>query len=197
MFDPVPFVAAVLLSISSRLITPDLSNAGSHPPHILMLNSYHKGCKGTDDIVSGFREVIKGAFPDAIIKTEYLDSKQHSGAEFDDALATLLRYKFRFMHLDIMVTSDDIATGIVPKPVFQIIRRRNSAMGCARIAERSIMGNTTQMGDKNGHSAAPVYRAEKRPWARPCVVEVFPADLPPRQNRPAGPSSDIPDPPTQ
>jgi len=90
-------LAIILPLIGSVLDAPlpAFSSTVPHPPHILLLNSYHQGYKGTDDIVSGFRTVVEKAFPDATIKTEYLDSKYYSGVEYDEILQQLLSYKYK------------------------------------------------------------------------------------------------------
>lgn len=86
-----------------------------HQPNILLLNSYHEGFKGTDDIVNGFRAVVTEAFPQAHIKTEYLDSKYYSGAEYDEIVSRLLSYKYENPQFDLIVSSDDYAFNIVEK----------------------------------------------------------------------------------
>lgn len=114
-FSLIRVLTIILLTICSLLTHTVLSNAKTHSPHILLLNSYHEGYKGTDDIVTGFREVIKEAFPDASIKTEYLDSKYYSGTEYDEKLSQLLNYKFQKDHFDLIVASDDYAFNFVEK----------------------------------------------------------------------------------
>nr|MBF0223065.1 hypothetical protein [Desulfobulbaceae bacterium] len=108
-------LAILLLSICSLLTSPTTTSAKQQPPHILLLNSYHEGYKGTDDIVRGFRAVIEEAFPDATIKTEYLDSKYYSGAEYDETLHQLLSSKFKNHHFELIVAADDYAFNIVEK----------------------------------------------------------------------------------
>lgn len=106
----------MLLSLCSLFANPAFSYSEGIPqPQILLLNSYHEGFKGTDDIVSGFRAVVTEAFPKASIKTEYLDSKYYSGTEYDEILSRLLRYKYENYHFDLIVSSDDYAFNIVEK----------------------------------------------------------------------------------
>ncbi|MBN2808108.1 MAG: hypothetical protein JXR80_01305 [Deltaproteobacteria bacterium] len=85
------------------------------PQHILLINSYHEGYKGTDDIVDGFRTTLKAALPEAYIKTEYLDSKNFSGREYDEQLLTMLRYKYRVNYFNLIVAADDYAFNLVER----------------------------------------------------------------------------------
>ncbi|GAB6147316.1 ABC transporter substrate-binding protein [Desulfocicer niacini] len=112
----IKLIAITLLSIFSLLTITGFSYSKEiHSPHILLLNSYHEGFEGTDDIVRGFRTVFTETFPEASIKTEYLDSKFYSGAEYDEILSKLLGYKYKKYHFDLIVASDDFAFNIVEK----------------------------------------------------------------------------------
>ncbi|MGD8833544.1 MAG: ABC transporter substrate binding protein [Desulfobacteraceae bacterium] len=106
----------MLLSTCSLLTNAAVSHSkDTYKPQILLLNSYHQGYKGTDDIVRGFSAAIAQAFPHASIKTEYLDSKYYSGSEYDEILHQLLRHKYEGHHFDLIVASDDFAFNIVEK----------------------------------------------------------------------------------
>lgn len=96
------------------LLLPGPSSAGP-PKQVLLVNSYHEGYKGTDDIVSGFRSVVTRSFPDAYVRTEYLDSKNNSGPAYERKLVDLLRYKYDGLHFDLVVASDDFAFNLVEK----------------------------------------------------------------------------------
>jgi hypothetical protein len=78
-------------------------------PQILLLNSHHEGYRGTDDIVAGFRGRVRELIPDAVIKTEYLDGKHHSGERYDGLLSDLLRCKYAGSRFDLLFASDDYA----------------------------------------------------------------------------------------
>jgi len=115
-FSTIQIIVIMLLLMFSLLTIAKFSySQETHSPHILILNSYHEGFQGTDEIVRGFRTVVTKAFPDASIKTEYLDSKYYSGAEYDKILSTLMSYKYKKYHFDLIVASDDFAFNIVEK----------------------------------------------------------------------------------
>jgi len=89
--------------------------AGSEKKKVLVLNSYHSGYKGSDDILIGFRDMLLKSFPDAELHIEYLDSKNFSGADFDRKIVELLRFKYQRHHFDLIVSTDDYAFDILEK----------------------------------------------------------------------------------
>ncbi|MFZ4857769.1 MAG: PAS domain S-box protein [Desulfuromonadaceae bacterium] len=76
---------------------------------ILLLNSYHAGYKGSDDIVLGFKETLRRSFPNAETVIEYLDSKHFIGPEFDSRVLDTLTFKYRKQPYDLIVSTDDYA----------------------------------------------------------------------------------------
>jgi ABC-type uncharacterized transport system substrate-binding protein len=83
------------------------------PKRILILNSYHHGYKGSDDIVEGFTETVAKSFPDNETIIEYLDTKHYSGKEFDRKILELLRFKYQGRHFDLVFSTDDYAFDVV------------------------------------------------------------------------------------
>lgn len=106
---------ATLLLLLTLLFAGPLRAWAETPRNILLLNSYHEGFKGTDDIVAGFRAVVNEAVPGTNIKTEYLDSQNFSGPAYDEQVVALLRHKYRGHHFDLLVISDDYAFNLVEK----------------------------------------------------------------------------------
>lgn len=82
---------------------------GLDDPRILIVNSYHQGYKGTDDIVKSFTKTLLSRYPAAVIKTEYLDAKNFSGLDYDTEIERLLRFKYSRHHYDLIFASDDYA----------------------------------------------------------------------------------------
>ncbi len=109
------FAILFFLLAGFLLALPQPSQATSPPPEILLVNSYHEGYKGTDDIVAGFRSILNTSLPDVSIKTEYLDSKNNSGEVYNKKLVELLRTKYRENHFELIVATDDYAFNIVEK----------------------------------------------------------------------------------
>lgn len=79
----------------------------------LVLNSYHDGFKGTDDIVGGFKSKLLALLPDTEIYIEYLDSKHYGGKEFDAKTLDMLLFKYQKQHFDLIFSSDDPAFNIL------------------------------------------------------------------------------------
>lgn len=80
---------------------------------VLILNSYHSGYKGSDDILRGIRDVFDKSLPDTELHIEYLDSKNYSGIEFDRKTVDLLRFKYQQRHFDLVLSTDDYAFDIL------------------------------------------------------------------------------------
>jgi two-component sensor histidine kinase len=80
---------------------------------ILVLNSYHDGFQGSDDIVAGFRETLLVSFPGADITIEYLDSKHHTGPEYDRLVRDILYYKYQKERFSLIVSTDDYAFNVL------------------------------------------------------------------------------------
>ncbi len=78
---------------------------------ILVLNSYHKGYKWSDDIVKGIEDNLLGRQFD--IRTEYMDTKRIEDPRYLDLLAEIYRYKFSMDQFDLVITSDDTAFNFI------------------------------------------------------------------------------------
>jgi two-component system, sensor histidine kinase len=111
------FYTLIIPALFAWFVTPLTLHASERPLHkrILLLNSYHADFKGSDDIVSGFKETMHGLIPDAEIKIEYLDSKNNSGSEYDHNLLNLMQLKYNNKQFELVVTIDDYAFNIIEK----------------------------------------------------------------------------------
>lgn len=106
---------AMALLLAGHL-APALPAHGAVPaPKILVLNSYHAGYRGSDDIVSGFSRTIRDVIPDADIKVEYLDSKNYSGLAYDLHLLEMLRFKYQKQAFNLILSTDDYAFDLLLK----------------------------------------------------------------------------------
>ena len=109
------FVSGILLPIILTLSIPMMAAGLESPKRILLLNSYHAGYKGSDDLVAGFSETILKSFPKAEIKIEYLDSKNYSGQDFESKILDLLLFKYQQQHFDLVASTDDYAFNILER----------------------------------------------------------------------------------
>lgn len=105
-------VASAWLLLSVMLV-----NAAeiAQPKKVLIINSYHRGYQGSDNLVEGFRETLLRALPKTEIQIEYLDSIHYSGKEFDSKILDLLRFKYQQRHFDLVFSTDDYAFNILEK----------------------------------------------------------------------------------
>jgi len=82
--------------------------------HVLILNSYHAGYKGSDDLVAGIKKSLGEAKDFNVdIKIEYLDGKQFSGPEYDRLMLNVLKTKYQTNHFELLITTDDYAFNLM------------------------------------------------------------------------------------
>lgn len=105
------FASLALIYCLTLLAPAEAAIAGKKK--VLILNSYHSGYKGSDDIMKGFRDVIDKALPDTELSIEYLDSKNYSGTEFNRKIAELLQFKYQQRRFDLILATDDYAFDIL------------------------------------------------------------------------------------
>lgn len=89
------------------LLMPMLALAG--PPRILLINSYHKGYRWTDEQSDAIEDGIRTYAPEASLDVFYLDWKRHPEPQtYDNAYATL-RDRYRTEKPDLIAVTDDAA----------------------------------------------------------------------------------------
>ena len=108
---PLLGAGSVANSLNDQHVFIDEVNTPYH--HILILNSYHKGYKWSDDIVKGIEDHLQGNLFD--IRTEYMDTKRIADPGYLDQLAQVYRYKFADNQFDLIISSDDTAFNFVRK----------------------------------------------------------------------------------
>lgn len=94
----------------SFLLLNFLSLASAEKKNILILNSYHKGLKWTDELVRGITKGLNEQPFESEMFIEYVDSKRF--AEVDDyykAIYELYKIKYAGTHLDVIIPTDDSA----------------------------------------------------------------------------------------
>ena len=88
-----------------------INEADTRCYHVLIINSYHKGYKWSDDIVKGIEDHLQGDL--FSIRTEYMDTKRIADSRYLDELAQIYRYKFAHTPFDLVISSDDTAFNFV------------------------------------------------------------------------------------
>jgi PAS domain S-box-containing protein len=83
--------------------------------NVLILNSYHAGFKGTDDMVAGAKKVFEKSGLTINTKIEYLDSKHYSGPAHDKLVLDTLRAKYHQHNFELLLVADDYAFNLVEK----------------------------------------------------------------------------------
>lgn len=102
----------VLICLFNAAVVVHAAHLGEQK-RILVLNSYHSGYKGSDDIVRGFSETLLKVLPGTDLQIEYLDSKHYQGKAFDSKVLDLLLFKYQQRHFDLIFSSDDYAFNIL------------------------------------------------------------------------------------
>ncbi len=106
-------VVLIALFINSfELISYSLSQSViEQEKHILVLNSYHRGFKWTDDTVTSFLEKLSESSLDYkyAYYVEYLDWKKYPTQKNLENMYASLKYKYSSKAIDLIVTTDDKA----------------------------------------------------------------------------------------
>lgn len=79
------------------------------PPNVLVLHSYQKGFAWTDDQSAGIEDTLKGAAILPVIYTEYIDWKRYPNKENLDHIYQTIKFKYRSIPIDAIITTDDAA----------------------------------------------------------------------------------------
>lgn len=78
--------------------------------NVLIINSYHKGLKWSDDIIEGINQGLSESEYDIEIYTEFLDSKRFIDTkDYHICLSQLYQAKYKKVDLDVIIVSDDFA----------------------------------------------------------------------------------------
>ena len=97
-----------LLSLIFLLVNTEFCYADQNQD-VLILNSYHKSFKWTDDQVSSIQKVIKNNLKSTEIYIEYMDTKRIYNPEYLAELRDMYRLKYKPTNLDTIITTDDNA----------------------------------------------------------------------------------------
>lgn len=89
---------------------------------ILILHSYHKGLKWTDEEDRGIREILEKV-PHAEIFTEFLDTKRYFSDEYFALKERALKFRYSNVNFSLIITTDDDALNFVAKHHDSIFNR--------------------------------------------------------------------------
>lgn len=92
------------------LLCLSFSLSAKHTPlEILVLHSYSTDYRWTNEANEGIFKVLRQADPDALIRVEYMDTKNIYSAEYLDYLVQLYRYKYENDQPDGIILTDNNA----------------------------------------------------------------------------------------
>lgn len=99
----------VLTAVMVSLILSLPALAWATPLRVLLINSYHKGYRWTDEQSNALEEGLLTYAPDAMLEVFYLDWKRHPNQTTYDNAYTTLRDHYRSVRPDLVAVTDDAA----------------------------------------------------------------------------------------
>lgn len=107
-------VFSLLVFVLPALFGPSVVQAQGVRKQVLFINSYHPGYKWSDDIVRALTTTFAES-GNIDLRIEYLDTKRVDSQEYLEEVNRLFQFKYKNAHLDLIMTSDDIALNFVFK----------------------------------------------------------------------------------
>ena len=101
------FLLLVIILIGGTM--PPLVAQGLTKKSVLVLNSYHKDYKWSDNIVEGITSVLAPNSQNVDMQVEYMDTHRISGNNYIQQLFEIYKYKFQNKKFDVIIASDDPA----------------------------------------------------------------------------------------
>ncbi|PKM50387.1 MAG: hypothetical protein CVV02_11455 [Firmicutes bacterium HGW-Firmicutes-7] len=80
---------------------------------ILILNSYNKGLKWTDDLEIGIKSALKDNLDNIEFTYEFMDVQKNTDPVYLQNLYELLVRKYKNKHFDLIITTDDVAFNFI------------------------------------------------------------------------------------
>lgn len=94
---------------------PPILAQGLTKKSILVLNSYHKDYKWSDNIVEGIASVFAPNAQNIDLQVEYMDTHRISDNDYIYQLSETYKYKFKEKKFDVIIASDDPAFAFLLK----------------------------------------------------------------------------------
>lgn len=99
-----------LIITTAVIIICTLFGYSADKKNVLIINSYHKGLKWSDDILEGINFGLKESNYDIEVYTEFIDSKRFLDTQdYQQCLCKLFKTKYKDLKLDVIIISDDYA----------------------------------------------------------------------------------------
>ncbi|MDF1617087.1 GGDEF domain-containing phosphodiesterase [Petrocella sp. FN5] len=102
----------VFISLFFNMKTFAMQDGSQHSydyPHVLLINSYHKGFGWTDTQTDAIIEAFRTYNENIIVSVEYLDWKRYPNEENLDLQYGVISHKYKYVNTDLIITTDDIA----------------------------------------------------------------------------------------
>ena len=80
--------------------------------HILLLHSYNKGIRWSDNLSKGVEDVLT-PFNEYQLTTEYMDAKKNEDPEYLNLFYNFFVSKLKYQHFDAVIAADDFAVNFV------------------------------------------------------------------------------------
>jgi len=110
------FYTFIIFIMVICLLVVTVAYAQSDPKQkVLIINSYHKGFQWTDDHVSAAEEVLYKGIKHIDLFVEYMDTKRIYSEEYLEHLLDIYCLKYKNIHFDAIITTDDNALWFVLK----------------------------------------------------------------------------------
>lgn len=106
---PTPWTNLLLLCTSLCIAPLSLSAEETGPNKVLLLNSYHKEFRWTEDITRGVQDTFAPHEAQLDLHVDYMDTKRQFSDEYMDLLAALIKAKQAARQYDAVIFSDDNA----------------------------------------------------------------------------------------
>ena len=119
-------------------------------PHLLILNSYHKGYNWADEQSETILETLEKAVPNATKDVVYMDWKRHPTQTTLKDMETTLRHRYAEQVVDLIVTTDDAA-------LIFALNHRDTLFSHAPVVYSGVFPDTTKALAANQPNVTGVY----------------------------------------
>lgn len=103
------YLISIFIFISMNIFSYQIDRL--EDKHVLLINSYHKGLKWTDEVTSGVESAAKKYGFELHI--EYMDSKRLFDSTYQNQLLEIIKFKHSRQSYDVIITSDDNAFNLI------------------------------------------------------------------------------------